>query len=1140
MRRRWYYAAYLLLGVCLFSIPAFAQSNGAVKGIVKDTTGAVLPGAAISLRNRATDQRLETLSNEAGTYAFPFVPPGEYTMSVDMAGFRRMLRPGVKVVLSETIIVDPVLEVGEVSSEITVTGEAPLVQTTTTALGRVVSEEMMTGVPLSSRNFTQILALTPGVTSDVPNAGAFGRNSVNISANGARPFENSLVINGLAGDNNMSQGFEDTNDKTGTPTPSPDAIQEFKVQAGLYDAEFGRVGGANVSILTKTGGSTFHGTLFEFLRNDALNANDFFANRNGVARATLKQNQFGGTLGGPINSATFFFVSYQGTRQVNGVASGSRKSTFLPALTNDRSAATLGAKFGGQSGTFGGKAVATDGTNINPVALAVLNARLPNGEFVVPNPQTIQPNGSGFSRFSELSRFWEDQIVLNLDHAFKSGHRFAVKTFFAKFPDEVPFSSVATVPGFGEKHRKYNANIIISDTYAFSPNFLNDFRIGYNRSQMRQIPIEPLQAAQLGITGPVKEYTTAPSISVSGLFAFGPQGDNDQETLIHTGQIADTFSLIKGRHQIRWGGSFSPTQVQRTDVYLKRGSITFNSFPDFLLGMSGAENGTPFSNVASAGSDNGMERRHPRMRDFALFVQDDVRVNQQLALNLGLRYQFNSNEWDSDGRHGLYDRRLAVAAIPLTATSLPPEGTLAGIAIPSNAWRVPVPPPGVVKLKTKSIFDHENWYPFSPRVGLAYRPFAGLDTFVIRSGYGIYWSAIAGTVSEQACFDPWMVAYTIGGASNSQATFQNPFTTVPPATSDFPIFIPFTNQNTSRSVLTVDPTMQQPYTQQWGVNIQYGIKDYLLEIGYAGSKSTHLNGRQQPNQALIATPENPVHGETATTLSNINKRVPILGFPAAGIAEVGSNFDSRYNSLQVSLKKQYSRGLSFLTSYTFGHAIDNVNVSGGRNAPNGSFAGDFYNRRASKGSSVFDRKHRFVASYLYDVPKLPVSTIAGGFVNGWSLSGVTTIQSGSPFSVKDTSAGTIYGVSSFAQFATGKGASDAVLSGRTQDRLNRYFDTSVFTTAPRIGDGTNWGNAGRSILRGPGQMNFDVGLRKAFVVGGLHEDGKVEFRAEAFNVFNHAQFANPASAFTNKASFGVISDTVVAPRIIQFALKYQF
>jgi hypothetical protein len=1123
------FTVLLCIGLLAIAVaPVESQSNGTLRGIVKDSTGAILPGAGITLTNKSTGIVSATVSTEAGAYSFVFLPPGAYSLTVDMPGFRRLVRDNVSVRVAETVAIDVQLEVGNVTEQLTVTGEAPLVQATTSSLGRAIEQIVVTGMPLSSRNFTQILALSPGASANVPNAGGLGRNSTDISSNGARPLENSVIMNGLVVDNVMSLGFGDTNDKTGIPVPSPDAIQEFKVQGGLYDAEYGRQGGANVNIVTRTGSNDFHGSAFEFFRNDALNANEFFRNRAGQPKSVLKQNQFGGTLGGRIaRDETFFFLSYQGTRQRNGVSGNSIRNTFLPVL-GDRSPRTLGTLYGGRAGVFGGVPIAADGSNINPIALAVLNARLPNGEYAVPDPQTVTPNNlTGQSAFSFPAKFTEDQVIFNIDHAFQRGDRIALKTMFAKFPQELPFSA-ANVPGFGEVDKKANIVIGISETHAFSPTFFNEFRMGYNRTYAQQKPLQPLKAAAIGLTPAVREFDTIPSIAVTGLFQIGPQSDNFQEYIIHGQEIADTASLVKGRHSIRFGGSVNPYQVKTTDIYLKTGSISFQTLPDFLLGMSGTQNGTPFSNINSSSIANGIHTRHPRFVNFALFAQDDVRFNSQLTVNAGLRYQFNGQQTDARGQNANFDSRL-VTGVP------PPEGTFAGLTIPSNA-NVAVPP-GFTKLATRTVVDHNNWLGFSPRLGIAYRPVAGLESFVMRAGYGIYWAALAGTMTQQAWFGPWYISNQIGGATASEATFQNPFPAVPQI-EEFPAFLRY-NYNTNNVFFYVDPTVKQPYTQQWSLNFQQGFANFVAEVGYVGSKSTHILGRVFPNRALLASPESPINGQTTNTLQNINLRTPVPGLGPRGLNDQATLFDSNYHSLQTSLKKQYSGGSTFLLAYTYSHSIDNADAGSGRNGALSSFTGDFQNRAANRASSSFDRRHRFVASYVFELPRIAaLHGAAGQALNGWAVSGLATLQSGLPFSITDSTAATIFGATSYAQFANGKSASDAQKSGRTQDRLTQYFDTTVFGPPPAIGNGTGFGNAGRNILTGPGQVNFDLALRKAFAI--RQESQNVEFRTEFFNVFNHSQFGNPGTAKTSAASFGVISSTVVAPRIIQFALKYQF
>ena len=481
MFRRTISAVFLL---ALAPLTAWAQANGTVKGILSDPNGGSAPGAAVILFNKATDQRLATKTSSSGAYAFTFLAPGTYEFSAELAGFKRIARR-VTVDIAATVTIDASFELGQASTEVQIVSEVPQVDTASSALGMVVEQRLVTDLPLSNRNFTQILALSPGVNATVANAGSLGRNSVNISANGSRPYDNSIVLNGLLAENPMSQGFDDDVDKGGVPIPSPDALMEFKVQTALYDAELGRQGGAVIQAVTKSGTNQFHGSIFQFFRNDDLNANSFFNNQTGQPRGVLKQNQFGGTIGGPIiKDKLFFFFAYQGTKQDNGVSSFSTASPFLPALTNDRSAQGLGRIFGGKSGVQGGVAVASNGSNINPVALAILNAKFPNGQYVIPNPQIIEPNGSGFSTYSLPAYFTEQQFIGDFDYQINSKHRLAVKTFYSHDPWNIPFSTSAgdNVPGFGENDNKVNWNDTIILTTTITPHIVNEVRAGYVRN----------------------------------------------------------------------------------------------------------------------------------------------------------------------------------------------------------------------------------------------------------------------------------------------------------------------------------------------------------------------------------------------------------------------------------------------------------------------------------------------------------------------------------------------------------------------------------------------------------------------------------------------------------------------------------
>ncbi len=1126
--------------LCFLAIAATAvanaQSNGTVKGILTDPAGGSTANAVVRLINQGTSQQAETKTTESGAYTFTFLPPGRYQLMAELPGFRPIAR-SLTVDIGQTVTIDATFELAQSAEQVQVSAEVQQVDTSTSDVGMVVDQTLVAALPLSNRNFTQIFALSPGVNASVANAGSLGRNSVNISANGSRPYDNSLVLNGLLAENPMSQGFDDDVDKGGVPIPSPDALMEFKVQTALYDAELGRQGGAVINAVTKSGTNKFNGTLYEFLRNDDLNANDFFRNATGQPRGVLKQNQFGGVIGGPIKKdKLFFFFAYQGTRQVNGVSSFSTASTFLPALTNNRSAAALGAIFGGEKGVQGGIAVAPDGSNINPVALNFLNAKFPGGQYVIPNPQIIEPNGSGFSTYSLGAHFTEDQYVGDADYQINDANRLAVKTFYSHDPWQIPFSTSAgdNVPGFGENDNKINWNDTLILTSTITPRIVNEAHLGYARNYIGQLPIEPLTDSEVGVPQPVAGWPGIPLISVTGAFTIGPATNNNQVTMIHSYLGSDTLSIAKGRHQIRVGGDVNLNQVNRTNVFLTRGSLGFGSFADFLLGMTAAENGSSFSNVSSSQIANGVVRAYPRFHNFSGFVQDDYRVNSRLTLNLGVRYQFNGDKTDKRGRIGGFDVNLVPRFV-----APPPQGWYDGFTVVANCGCTP--PAGFTKVSSDSPIYDQNDLGFAPRVGLAFRPIASNQNLVFRTGYGIFWSSVAGTVTEQSNFDPYYVWNKAGGADLANTSWQNPFPDPVPPSTAFPIYLPITLGST-RSTLPTDPYLKQPYTQQWSGSVEYSTHSLLFNLGYVGSASTHLIAGFDPNQPILASASNPVDGLTTNTVENRASRVPYLGWLPTGIDEFKSILTGHYNALQFSVNRRFANGLSFIAAYTWSHAIDDDGVTaGGRNEPLGSFTGDFYNTKSAMGTASFDRTQRLVVSYNYDLPKLKGGNpLARAIVNDWSISGVTTIQSGLPFSVTDSTSGTVYGISAYAQFAPGMTLGNAELSGRTENRLSEYFNTAAFTKAPVIGDGTGFGDGGRDMFRGPGQLNFDASIGREFNVKGINENGRLQFRSEFFNLLNHPQFNNPGSNRGAASSFGVISSAAVSPRILQFALKYVF
>jgi Carboxypeptidase regulatory-like domain/TonB-dependent Receptor Plug Domain/TonB dependent receptor len=1121
---------FLFIGGVPSHLGAQDAGTGAVTGHIFDPSGAVVTGAHVSVVNQATNWSRTVDTTSEGTFRVALLFPGHYSVIVVTDSFRQQAVSNIDVAVTETTVLNVKLELREATAErVQVTEFAGLTQTESAALGRTTEGSTIVALPLANRNFSQILALSPGVIVEVPNAAALGANTQNVAVNGAKTTANNFQFNGIDANNiaENSLAGEAFAPETGIAIPNPDTIAEFKVQTGMYDAGYGRSAGANVDFISKAGTNNFHGSLWEFFRNDALNANDFFLKQNGQPRPVLKQNQFGGAVGGPIRkNKTFFFISYQGTIQRDGDSTGSLQSAFLPALTSDRSAAALGQLFGGQSGVNGGVAVAANGSNINPVALALLNFKLPNGNFAIPSPQTILPSGIGESTYSIPASYREDQFSVNLDHKISDKNQLSGRFFYSRAPTEVPFNSfAATVPGFGGEQTERNDMFVLSDTHVFTPNLINVARFGFMRFDGAESSLDPINGSNIGMQTPA-DAPGIPGVQVTGLFTIGPPFQLSYFENTNTFVWQDTVSLSRGKHSFRVGGEAKRHQLDDAPSP-PAGDLIFLSFPDFLLGQSGLQNGSGQSNIFYSSGGAGLYRKDERYTDFAAFVQDDFKATSRLTLNLGLRYEIFGPPTEINGRLSNFDPTIASAQVPVS-------GSLSGFVLPAN-YSGPSAP-GVVKSGSSEMWN-PDYKDFAPRFGFAFRPFKR-PTVVLRGGYGIYYERLSGELAAQNIGQPPFSAMrTLTGVQNSAATFEQPFNPPLPPTSAFPIFVPRT-PDSALFVAAIGRSLTSPYTQQYDLNIQYEfLPDFLWQIGYVGSKTTHLTGCIQFNQALIATPQNPVNGQTSTTNENLTQRQPFAGI-AGGSYLCETAFSANYNSLQTSVTKRMRHGLDFQGSYTFSKNLDYTSGTGGLASIDLDFlSNDQTDPHQSRGLDDFDRKHRFVFNFIYEPPQVGFrSRPLRAVLSHWRFSGVAVLQSGLPITVTDSTAASVYG--NLVGFTRGEctGANPAS-SGSVSSRLNGYFNPAAFTPPPAIGDGTGFGNCGVGILRGPDERNLDFGIQRDFP---LTEASALQFRTEFFNFTNTPNFGLPVSDHAAGAAFGVISSTVTNPRIIQFALKYKF
>jgi hypothetical protein len=1145
----WRYALLMCGFICsmifLFASVGLAQTaaTGALNGGVYDPNHAVIAGAQLKATNESTGETRVTVAKEDGSYALALLSPGSYQVELTAKGFKKATRASVRVNITETTTVNFQLEVGAISETITVTEGGLLAQLDSNSLGRVIDDKALSGLPLATRNYTQIIALSPGIVTDVSNATDVGRgnggltpffSSTGIYSHGVRATDNNFQMNGAQ--INDLQGTGSTSG--GVAIPNPDTIEQFKVQTGQYDASFGRGAGANVNLVTKGGSKEFHGTGFEFFRNDALNANDFFANRNGQRRPVLRQNQFGFNLGGPAGRDDLrFFTSYQGTRQVNGAAAQCQRTLVTPPLTNDRSREALGRLFGGQKGAFGGVAVAADGSNINPIALRLLQQRMENGQFLIPTPQRIS-NGQGTSFISRACSFNEDQFMINGDYQHSERSNSSIRFFNARGNYLLPLPAVNGVPGFPLKQKDTFRNLTLSNSYTLGTSAVNEIRFGYHRIIAASSQEVPFKFSDIGVNA-APQANQLPSITIGSLSlaSFG-----QSRFLQDHFNLEDNFSVAFGKHTMRFGGGLNRAKVNLDQFDFPAG-LTFLSFPDFLLGLNGANNGTQFfSNVFVTADFLGTPQRRWRVWDGWAYFQDDLKITKRLTFNVGLRYEKIGQFFDRLGRN-------ANLRISQLNQNPPATGTLEGYAVPTNYSGVGLPA-GVGRIGNGFGVDGAGQNKLAPRLGLAWQVLPRSDRLVLRGGYGVYYNRPRGQAILQLAQNPPFSTFRVSaGTANANATFQNPFPQPLLNSTDFPRFTPYsTTTQLSTTLLAAD--YQPAVIQQFGLNLQLlTAKDWLLEVGYAGTRMTHQAHTRTLNQALLVSPENPIRGLTTNTLSNLSRRVPYVGWQAGGLKELETSGAGWYHGLETSLTKRLSQGLQFLISYTFSKTTDTDGANPVGSGSGQLIPGDQNNPRARYGPTSYNRPHRFVASYLYELPKLRQGTgFVGGLANGWSLSGTATIQSGQSLSITGTNGNNIYGITSdYAQLAPGCTHSQLVNPGGPARNITNYFNKSCFTNWLIIGDpeptggrrATAFGNSGVGIVSGPSQKNLDIAVIKRTKMPWPKENATIEFRTEFFNALNTPQFANPDTNFSSP-TFGVIRSGAVNPRVIQFGLKLSF
>jgi hypothetical protein len=1044
------------------------QTTGAIRGVVTDPAGAVVAGVTLSATNDQTRTTQTTRTGATGAYVFPLLPPGVYTLTAESTGFSKAVRSSILVRITETEVVDFALQLGSISESITVDETVSLVQTETSAEGRVIEHRTITGLPLSTRNFTQLLGLTAGVVTDPPNAEQVGFGTQNPSVNGSRRGSNNYLLDGNVNNNPMN------NDVLGVGIPSVEFIQEFKVITNLASAEYGRNAGSSVNVVTRGGTNQYHGSLFEFLRNDKLVARPFFAAR----RGQNVQNQFGGTVGGPVQvpglyngkDRTFFFFGYESLRQRNTNSNAAIVIGRVPT-----SAERVGQFSSTVRDPLTGQAFANNvvpASRIDPISARLL-------EQFVPLPNDPDPRNNFLQQFG--TPFDADQYIIRIDHELSRTDRFTARYFDS---ESYSFTASNRLPGFGRVSDPINRQVAAAETHVFRPDLLNEIRFGYYKFPSPGTDVQRIDPRSVGIE-PLNDVPGLPGILVTGFLGYGYTG-NDFKDEQNNYQFADTLSWVRGNHSLKLGAEYRYNMMLSSGVpfqgrFSYNGQYTTNAFADFLLAA-------PNQIVVA----NGPAVIDMRASNYNFFVQDDWKVTRRLTLNIGLRYEYDTPPVD--------------AALGRLLNFYPElyrgPGKDSGLVIGGET-------PGVPESTVDG--DRNN---FGPRVGFAYAFGADART-VVRGGYGIFYDSRSGQVTQQKLFEP--------PYSANQTVVLRP--TDPPRGYRFPPPMDLSRPTETvpggtLSVRPIEKNTRMDYVQQWNLGVQHQLgASLLVSASYVGTRGLQLFRATNINYPRL------VGGVYAR---------PYDGFTTIVQSQAGGTSD--YHSAQLTIQRRFAHGASVLAAYTFGKALDDT-TTGVRYFT--SATGDPADLRGSRGPADFDRTHRLVVSFTVELPSpfgANSSRVARAIFSGWELSGVTTMQSGTPFSITNSASNLDRDGQAGSPGTGGRAdrASDVpqTTDGPVRDRLNNYLNAAAFSPAPR----SRFGTLGRNTVRGPGAHLWDTRLSK---LARIHEGLRLRVLAELFNTWNHAAFGNPSSVL-DTAAFGTIRTTLSNARIIQLGMKLEF
>jgi hypothetical protein len=1077
-----------LLGlICwLFASAARGQDPfGAIEGLVKDTSASPV-AAHVAAKNLDTAFTKEVTAETSGFFRLPLLPVGRYSVTVDAPHFATLIRQPITVNVSETVRVDLALALATVKETLTITSDAPLVDTSTNALGAVVTGREIVDLPLNGRNFTQLGLLQSGaapLTAGLIEAGGPLRQGQTYSVNGARPEQNNYLIDGAQNLNRMDSGYA-------LKVPV-DAISEFRILTQTAPAEYGGTAGATTTVITRSGGNNFHGNLYEFIRNNNLDTRNFFSKD----VEPLHQNQFGGTFGGPIRrDRLFFFAYYEGYRN----SQGQTTSSIVPSAqqrTGDFSG--LGSpllNFAAEGTQFPGNKIPPE---LNQVALNVMNLYpLPNA-----GPNVYRTTVSGTNDY--------DQAGVRLDYNLSAKDQLFARYGFSGGHDLNPVSvRGTTIPGFPTRDNLKTHSAELSSTHTFSPSLTNSARFTFLRFPFDfDLRLNQTPPSALGF-----EYASSnaagqgpPFFNVVGYSPVGGAITGPRNSLQNSYEVQENLSWIKGAHSLGFGVEFLRTQLDMFQAIAPNAFFVFASTFPTNDAVANLLLGAPVTFYQGLGDFN----RGLRNWNLGVYAQDEWRVNSRLTLNYGLRYERINPITEVENRLNAF--------VPGVQSKVFPEAPT-GLLFPGD----PGIPAGIARGDDA----------FMPRIGIAWDP-AGDGNWAIRAGYGIFYDQFqngAGTASQVPISSlPFAQFVQFSGAG---LNFANPFqghaypapnTFVPPST-----------------VFALDPTARPPYAQNWNFDVQRSFFDhYLVEVRYVGAKGTHLPRNIEANPA--------VYGPGATA-QNADRRRVYAGCPAGGgsctfstIAELADITNSTYEAAQASVSRRFASGLGFNISYWLSKSLDyhsSMNLGGASSQPlagENDLAQNPFDLDAEHGPSLFDARHRFVASGSYEIQFAGGTALLRKMFAGWQINVIASHNSSPPFTVYDS---TNVSLQANSPPISGYPASRPDLVGDPLSgphSVEQWIDPAAFLRLNPVTQAGRFGNAGRNIARGPAFTNVDASLMRDFV---LTERMRLEFRAESFNVANHPNFGLPV-ADLNSPNFGQIL-TANSPRLMQFALKLAF